>query len=70
MVAVQLLDGETAVQQLGEQLGVPFTGTAMEREVFHPLAFPAQQNPELLSSLKSYSQPVGNQRRIIKKLHV
>lgn len=43
MVAVQLLDRETAVQELGEQLSVSFTGTAMEREVLHPLALPAEQ---------------------------
>lgn len=52
VVAVQLLDGETAVQELGEQLGVSFTGTTMEREVFHPLAFPGEQFAELLLSLR------------------
>lgn len=52
MVAVQLLDRETTVQELGEQLSVSFTGTTMEREVFHPLPFPAQQFSELLLSLR------------------
>lgn len=52
VVAVQLLDRETAVQELGEQLGVSFTGTTMEREVLHPLAFPAEQFSELLLFLR------------------
>lgn len=63
VVAVQLLDRETAVQKLGEQLSVSFTGTTMEREVFHPLSLPAGQ-------FFSYLLSLDNQRRIIKKLHI
>lgn len=42
VVAVQLLDWETAVQKLRQQLCVSFTGTAVEGEVVHPLALPAE----------------------------
>lgn len=42
VVTVQLLDGETAVQKLREQLRVSFTGAAVERKVIHPLALPAE----------------------------
>lgn len=42
VVTVQLLDRETAVQKLGQQLCVSFTGTAVEGEVVHPLALPAE----------------------------
>ena len=40
MVAVQLFDGEAAVQELGEQLCVSLTGAAVEGEVVHPLPLP------------------------------
>ena len=42
VVAVQLLDGEAAVQEFREQLRVSFTGAAVEREVVHPLTLPAE----------------------------
>lgn len=42
VVAVQLLDGETAVQELGQQLRVSLTGAAVEGEVVHPLTLPAE----------------------------
>lgn len=42
VVAVKLLDGEAAVQKLREQLGVSFTGAAVEGKVVHPLALPAE----------------------------
>lgn len=42
VVAVQLLDWEAAVQEFREQLRVSFTGAAVEREVVHPLALPAE----------------------------
>lgn len=48
VVAVQLLDGETTVQKLGEQLSVSFTGATMERKVIHPLALPAEKLVDLL----------------------
>ena len=43
MVAVQLLDGEAAVEELGEQLSVSLTGAAVEGEVVHPLPLPTAQ---------------------------
>lgn len=47
VVTVQLLNRETAVQELREQLGVTFTGTAVEGEVVHPLPIPEKQNNHL-----------------------
>lgn len=47
MVAVQLLNRETAVQELREQLGVAFTGTAVQGEVVHPLPIPGKRNTRL-----------------------
>lgn len=37
VVTVHLRNGEAAVQELREQLSVPFTGTAVKGEVVHPL---------------------------------
>lgn len=47
VVAVQLLNRETAVQELREQLGVAFTGTAVKGEVVHPLPIPENRNTRL-----------------------
>lgn len=71
VVAVQLLDGETAVQKLGEQLSVSFTGTTMEREVIHPLALPAEKNSTftVVSFFWRFSYSIRKPSEIVKKLH-
>lgn len=40
VVTVHLRNWEAAVQELREQLSVPFTGTAVKGEVVHPLPIP------------------------------
>lgn len=42
VIVVQLLDWETAVQKLRDQLSVSFQGAAVERKVVHPLVIPVE----------------------------